>query len=130
MSNNNQIVVVVASNFQSFIGSMKANLKLGYSKCEEATYVNGFFRARLVKETDEAYVARLGSISGEERENVLDLVDFLGSCLVPFPQELTLTTQIEDILEKAEENKQKEAVQTEDITTTIKRTTRKARGKK
>lgn len=127
MSNNNQIVVVVASNFQSFIGSMKANLKLGYSKCEEATYVNGFFRARLVKETDEAYVARLGSISGEERENVLDLVDFLGSCLVPFPQELT--TQIEDILEKAEENKQKD-LQAESVATTIKRTTRKARGKK
>lgn len=127
MSNNNQIVVVVASNFQSFIGSMKANLKLGYSKCEEATYVNGFFRARLVKETDEAYVARLGSISGEERENVLDLVDFLGSCLVPFPQELT--TQIEDIPEKAEENKQKD-LQAESVATTIKRTTRKPRGKK
>jgi len=127
MSNNNQIVVVVASNFQSFIGSMKANLKLGYGKCEEATYVNGFFRGRLVKETDEAYVARLGSISGEERENVLDLVDFLGSCLVPFPQELT--TQIEDILEKAEENKQKD-LQAESVATTIKRTTRKARGKK
>jgi hypothetical protein len=122
MSNNNQIVVVVASNFQSFIGSMKANLKLGYSKCEEATYVNGFFRARLVKETDEAYVARLGSISGEERENVLDLVDFLGSCLVPFPQELM--TRINEIVGKAEDNKQKEAV-----ATTIKRA-RKPKEKK
>lgn len=84
---NSQIVVVVASNFESFIASMKSNLKLGYSKCEEATYLNGFFRARLVKETDEAYVARLGSISGEERENVLDLLDFLGANAVPITQE-------------------------------------------
>lgn len=130
MSNNNQIVVVVASNFQSFIGSMKANLKLDYAKCEECTYVNGFFRARLVKETDEAYVARLGSISGEERENVLDLVDFLGSCLVPFPQELT--TRISEITQKAEENKAidlEKALPKEAVSTTIKRT-RKPKGGK
>jgi hypothetical protein len=124
---NNQVVVVVASNFQSFIGSMKANLKLGYTKCEEATYVNGFFRARLVKDTDEAYVARLSGISGEERDNVLELVDFLSSVYVPVPQ--ALMDEMKEIVDKAEENKAKEAAQTEAVTTTIKRT-RKPRGKK
>lgn len=72
--------------------------------------------------TDRAYIARLNSVTGEERENVVDLCDFLGSCLVPFPQELM--TRIEELVGKAEENKQKEAV-----ATTIKRT-RKPRGKK
>lgn len=130
MSNNNQVVVVVASNFQSFIGSMKANLKLGYSKCEEATYVNGFFRARLVKEIDEAYVARLSGISGEERENVLDLVSYLNSSNTlpatnePLPEKIAKDVQ-SAIVDYAGEELQKEAVNT-----TIKRTTRKPRGKK
>ncbi len=115
---NNQVVVVVASNFQSFIGSMKANLKLGYTKCEEATYVNGFFRARLVKDTDEAYVARLSGISGEERENVIDLCHFLGS------KSVQATVPVVDVVEKIIED-----LQTEAVATTIKRT-RKPRGKK
>lgn len=126
MSNNNQMVVVVASNFQSFIGSLKSNLKLGYSKCEEATYVNGFFRARLVKDVDEAYVARLGGISGEERENVLDIVDFLNSDLVPAPQKLI--DEIKELVEKAEENKAKD-LQTEAVQLKVERKPRQRKAK-
>lgn len=119
---NSQTVVVVASNFESFIASMKSNLKLGYAKCEEAAYLNGFFRARLVKEIDNNYIARLETITGTERENVLDLVDFINGPYVPITQEFV--AEINEILDLAEENKNKEAVNT-----TIKRV-RKPRGKK
>ena len=123
MKNNNNIVVITASNFQSFVGSLKANLKLGYGICTRTLYRNSYFSAVLQQGTDRAYIARLNSVTGEERENVVDLCDFLGSCLVPFPQELM--TRINEVLGKAEENKQKEAV-----ATTIKRTPRKAKEKK
>lgn len=115
---NNQVVVVVASNFESFIGSMKANLKLGYATCSEATYMNGFFRARLEKGVDDNYVARLSGITGKERENVIDLVVFLGS------KSVQATVPVVDVVEKIIED-----LQTEVVATTIKRT-RKPRGKK
>lgn len=102
---NNQVVVVVASNFESFIGSMKANLKLGYATCSEATYMNGFFRARLEKGTDDNYVARLSGITGKERENVIDLVVFLGS------KSVQATVPVVDVVEKISEDLQTEAVQ-------------------
>ena len=115
-------LIVCASNWPSFVASLKSNLKLNYDLCNKTSYINGFFRASLEQGTDRAYIARLNSVTGEERENVLDLCDFLGSCLVPFPQELM--TEINEILGKAEDNKQKEAV-----VTTIKRT-RTPRSKK
>lgn len=113
---NSQIVVVVASNFESFIASMKSNLKLGYAKCEEATYLNGFFRARLAKEIDKNYIARLETITGTERENVLDLVSYLNSSntLTISDEPLTEKTVKEiqqAIVEYAVEELQKEAVQ-------------------
>ena len=96
-------LIVCASNWASFVASLKSNLKLGYGLCNKTSYVNGFFRASLEQGTDRAYIARLNSVTGEEIENVVDLCDFLGSCLVPFPQELM--TRINDVLGKAEENK-------------------------
>jgi len=102
MKNNNNIVVITASNFQSFVGSLKANLKLGYGICTRTSYRNNYFSAVLQQGTDRAYIARLNSVTGEEVESTLDLCDFLGSCLVPFPQELM--TRIEELVGKAEEN--------------------------
>lgn len=96
-------LIVCTSNWPSFVASLKQNMKLGFSVCNETSYINGFFRASLEQGTDRAYIARLNSVTGEERENVIDLCDFLGSCLVPFPQELM--TRIEGILGKGEENK-------------------------
>ena len=116
-------LIVCASNWNSFVASLKSNLKLGFGVCNKTSYVNGFFRASLEQGTDRAYIARLSSVTGEEKENVVDLCDFLGSYLVPFPQELL--TRINEVLGKAEENKAKEAV-----ATTIKRVPRKAREKK
>lgn len=128
MKNNN--IVVTASNFQSFVGSLKANLKLGYGICTRTSYCNNYFSAVLQQGTDRAYIARLNSVTGEEKENVVDLCDFLGSCLVPFPQEPL--TRINEVLGKAEENKAidlEKVLSKESVTTTIKRT-RKPRAKK
>ena len=116
-------LIVCASNWTSFVASLKSNLKLNYGVCNKTSYINGFFRASLEQGTDRAYIARLNSVTGEEIESTLDLCDFLGSCLVPFPQELM--TRINEVLGKAEDNKAKEAV-----ATTIKRVPRKAKEKK
>lgn len=107
MKNTN--LVICASNWSSFVSSLKSNLKLGYGVCTKTSFSNGFFREILEQGTDRAYVARLASVSGEEKENCVDLCDFLGSCLVPFPKELL--TRINDLLGQAEENKQKEALE-------------------
>ena len=128
MKNNN--LVVTAGNFQSFVMSLKANLKLGYGICTRTSYRNSYFSAVLQMGTDRAYIARLNSVTGEEIESTLDLCDFLGSCLVPFPQELM--TRINEIVGKAEENKAvnlEKALPKEAVATTIKRT-RKPRAKK
>jgi len=124
MKNNN--LVITASNWSSFVASLRINLKLGYGICTRTSYRNSYFSAVLQQGTDRAYIARLNTVTGEEIESTLDLCDFLGSCLVPFPQELM--TRIEGILGKAEDNKAKD-LQTEVVATTIKRT-RKPRGKK
>jgi hypothetical protein len=115
-------LIVCASNWPSFVASLKQNMKLGFTVCNKTSYINGFFRASLEQGTDRAYIARLNSVTGEERENVLDLVDFLGSDVKPITQKLV--EEIQEILGKAEDNKAKEAV-----STTIKRT-RTPRSKK
>ena len=125
MKNNN--LVITASNWPSFVGSLRSNLKLGYGICTRTSYQNNYFSAVLQQGTDRAYIARLNSVTGEETESTLDLCDFLGSCLVPFPQELM--TRMKEIVGKAEDNKQKE-LQAESVTTTIKRAPRKTRAKK
>lgn len=121
MKQNN--LVVTTTNFSSFIASLKSNLSLGYGVCNKCHYLNGYFQASLSLGNDEAYKSRLALITGDEKEDVLSLVEFLGSDFVPFPQELM--TRINELVGKAEENKQKEA-----IVTTIKRAPRKTRAKK
>lgn len=121
MKNNN--LVITTSNWASFVASLRSNLKLGYGVCSRTSYRNNYFSAVLQMGTDRAYIARLNSVTGEEKENVVDLCDFLGNCFVPFPKELV--TRINDVLGQAEENKQKEAVNT-----TIKRVRKPRKEKK
>ena len=119
-------LIISARTWSTFVESLKGNLKHNFGICEKTLFKNGYYTAVLQQGTDRAYIARLNSVTGEEKENVVDLCDFLGSCLVPFPQELM--TRINEIVGKAEENKAKE-LQTEAVDTTIKRT-RKPRAKK
>lgn len=127
MKNNN--LVVTASNFQSFVGSLKANLKLGYGICTRTSYRNNYFSAVLQQGTDRAYIARLNSVTGEEKENCIDLVDYLSGVTAvkisdePLPEKVVQEIK-SAIVEYAVDELSKEVV-----TTTIKRT-RKPRGKK
>lgn len=95
----NNKLVVVASNFQSFIASLKSNLKLNYGICESATFVNKFYKAELLQGIDVSYVAKLENISGEEKEDCIDLVDYLGGCTVQKlqPQVAEKQTSVPDI---------------------------------
>lgn len=106
----NNPLIVCASNWTSFVASLKSNLKLGYATCTKTEFRNGFYTASLTQGTDEAYVARLMSVSADEKENTIDLCDFLGSEYVPITQ--SLIDRINEITQKADENKQKEAVAT------------------
>lgn len=107
-------LIISARTWSTFVESLKGNLKHNFGICEKTLFKNGYYTAVLTSGIDKAYIARLNTVTGEEIESTLDLCDFLGSCLVPFPQELL--TRIDEVLGKAEENKQKEAV-----TTSIKR---------
>ena len=127
MKNNN--LVVTASNFQSFVGSLKANLKLGYGICTRTSYCNNYFSAVLQQGTDRGYIARLNSVTGEEKENCIDLVDYLSGAIdikvsdEPLPEKVVQEIK-SAIVDYAVEELSKEAV-----TTTLKRT-RKPRSKK
>jgi len=68
-------LVVVTSNFESFVTSLKSNLKNGYGQCISTQYVHGFFRAVLAKGVDGGgYTASLNALTGKEREGVIDLM--------------------------------------------------------
>lgn len=123
-------LIISARTWSTFVESLKGNLKHDFGICEKTLFKNGYYTAVLQQGTDRAYIARLNSVTGEEKENVVDLCDFLGSCLVPFPQELL--TRINEVLGKAEDNKAidlEKVLPKESVTTTIKRT-RKPRAKK
>ena len=123
-------LIISARTWSTFVESLKANLKHNFGICEKTLFKNGYYTAVLTSGIDKAYIARLNSVTGEEIESTLDLCDFLGSCLVPFPQELL--TRIKEIVWKAEENKAialEKVLQTEAVATTIKRA-RKPRAKK
>ena len=67
-------LVVVTSNFESFVTSLKSNLKLGYGVCQSTEYIHGFFRCVLAKGVGGGYIASLNALTGKERENVIDLM--------------------------------------------------------
>lgn len=72
-------LVVCASSWCSFVASLRSNLKLGYGICTTTTFKNNFYTARLQQGKDKNYIARLESVTGDERESTLDLCDYLGS---------------------------------------------------
>jgi hypothetical protein len=76
-------LVIVTSNFSSFIASLKSNLKLGYGICQSTEYTNGFYKATLCQGKDEAYISKLKGITGTEKENTLDLLSYLGGVTSP-----------------------------------------------
>ena len=76
-------LVVVANNFESFIASLKSNLKNGYGICQSTEYTNGFYKATLCQGKDEAYISKLKGITGTEKENTLDLLSYLGGVTSP-----------------------------------------------
>jgi hypothetical protein len=127
MKNNN--LVITASNFQSFVGSLKANLKLGYGVCTRTSYRNNYFSAVLQQGTDRGYIARLNSVTGEEKENCIDLTDYLSGAITikvsdePIPEKVVQEIK-SAIVDYAVEELSKEAV-----ATTLKRT-RKPKGGK
>jgi hypothetical protein len=99
-------LVVVTSNFESFVVSLKSNLKLGYGVCQSTEYIHGFFRAVLAKGVDESYIASLNALTGKERENVIDLMCSLSdkstvSVNVEVPVEVVVTEAVQpDIVVK------------------------------
>ena len=70
-------LAIVTSNFSSFIASLNSNLKLGYGICQSTEYPNGFYKATLTQGKDEAYIAKLKGITGQEKENTLDLLGYI-----------------------------------------------------
>lgn len=118
-------LIVCASNWPSFVASLKSNLKLNYGLCNKTEFRNGFFTASLSQGKDKSYIAKLANMSGEEKENCHELCTFLGSVYVPIPQ--ALMDEMKEIVQKGEENKQKEIsehghLQTEAVATTINQT--------
>ena len=74
----NKSLVVTASNWVSFVGSLKANLKLGYGQCDKKYYQNGFYTAILEQAVDSAYLQALQQLTGEEKDGDCHKDTFLG----------------------------------------------------
>lgn len=122
-------LIVCASNWPSFVASLKQNMKLGFSVCNKISYVNGFFRASLEQGTDRAYIARLNSITGEEKENCIDLVDYLSGVTTVKISDEPLPEKVVEEIKSAIINYAVEELSKEAVATTIKRT-RKPKGGK
>ena len=67
-------------------------MKLGYGICQSTEYPNGFYKATLTQGKDEAYIAKLKGITGQEKENTLDLLGYLGNTVNQTPQPRTKDT--------------------------------------
>ncbi|UZS00900.1 hypothetical protein [Pseudomonas phage vB_PsaM_M1] len=128
MKNNN--LVITTSNWSSFVASLRSNLKLGYGVCSRTSYRNNYFSAVLQQGTDRAYIARLNSVTGEEKENCVDLVDYLSGVTTvkisdePLPEKVVQEIK-SAIVDYAVQELSKEAV-----STTIKRTRQPRKEKK
>ena len=81
-------LIISARTWGTFVESLKANLKHNFGTCEKTSFKNGYYSAILVTGVDKAYISRLNTVTGEETESTLDLCDFLGSSVVPVPQQL------------------------------------------
>ena len=121
-------LIVCASNWPSFVASLKSNLKLNYGLCNKTEFRNGFFTASLSEGKDKSYIAKLTNMSGEEKENCHELCTFLGSNFTlnvgTIPEKVVQEIK-SAIVDYAVEELSKEAV-----STTIKRTRQPRKEKK
>ena len=127
MKNNN--LVVTASNWSSFVASLRSNLKLGYGICTRTSYRNSYFSAVLQQGTDRAYIARLNSVTGEEKENCIDIVDYLGGAFTIEVSDEHLPEKVVQEIKSAIVDYAVKELSKEAVATSIKRT-RKPRVKK
>lgn len=67
-------LVVVANNFDSFVASLKSNLKLGYGICTKMEKVDEYFRAELAKGNDPEYKTKLEHLSIDSFEDSVNNV--------------------------------------------------------
>lgn len=102
-------LVITTKSWKALIESLKGNAKHGYNKLESLKQVDGYFTAVLCQNTDASYLERLKIVTGDEDETGT-LLYFLS--LQPQPITLQLTPEVV------------EPVQTEAVTTKLKRTTR------
>ena len=105
-------LVISTKSWKALIESLKANSKHGYNKLESLKQADGYFTAVLCQETDASYLERLKVVTGEEDETGT-LLYFLS--LQPQPITLQLTPEVSEVVNP---------LQTEAVTTKIKRTTR------
>ena len=102
-------LVISTKSWKALIESLKGNAKHGYNRLESLKQVDGYFTAVLCQETDASYLERLKIVTGDEDETGT-LLYFLS--LQPQPITLQLTPEVV------------EPIQTEAVTTKLKRTTR------
>jgi hypothetical protein len=121
-------LIVCASNWSSFVASLKSNLKLNYGVCNKTEFRNGFFTASLSQGKDKSYIAKLTNMSGEEKENCHELCTFLGS---NFTLNVgTIPEKVVQEIKSAIVDYAMQEVGKEAVATTIKRVPRKAKEKK
>jgi len=102
-------LVITTKSWKALIESLNGNSKHGYNRLESLKQVDGYFTAVLCQETDASYLERLKIVTGDEDETGT-LLYFLS--LQPQPITLQLTPEVV------------EPIQTEAVTTKLKRTTR------
>lgn len=113
-------LVICASNWSSFVASLRSNMKLGYATCTKTEFRNGFYTASLAQGTDEAYVAKLLNMTGDEKENCHELCTFLGS---KFTVNVgTIPEKVVQEIKSAIVDYAEQEISKEVIATTIKRT--------
>lgn len=71
--------VITTKSFKSFVLELKRLQKTGQAKIVSTSFRNGFFGAVVQDGKDDDYVYKLSQLSGDEHENVLDLVDNLSN---------------------------------------------------
>jgi hypothetical protein len=85
--------VITTKSFKSFVFELKRLQKTGQAKIVSTSFSNGFFGAVVQDGKDDDYVYKLSQLSGDERENVLDLVDNLSGKKAP--QQVVEVTSVE-----------------------------------
>lgn len=104
-------LVITTTSWKALIESLHGNSKHGYNKMESLKQADGYFTAVLCQETDASYLERLKIVAGEEDETETGTLLYFLS-LQPQPITLQLTPEVV------------EPIQTEAVTTKLKRTTR------